>query len=54
MEVVNSQNLIADADGKTITKNKHNSLPGAMKIVVMISIGYFAMDTLLDVIAIPG
>ncbi len=51
---LSANNLIADPEGKAITRNEHNSLPGAMKIVVMLSIGYFAIDTLLDVIAIPS
>ncbi len=51
---LSANNLIPDPEGNAIKRNSGNSLPGAMKIVVMLSIGYFALDTLLDVIAIPG
>ncbi len=51
---LSANNLIADPKGEAITRNKHNSLPGAMKIVAMLSIGYFTLDTFLDVIAIPS
>lgn len=50
---MSSNNYLADPDGETITRNKHNSLPGAMKIVVALSVGYLIIDTALDAIAIP-
>ncbi len=50
---LSANNLIADPEGKAITRNSGNSLPGAMKMVAMLSAGYFVLDTGLDIIAIP-
>lgn len=51
---MSANNFIADPNGEAITRNKNNSLPGAMKIVIMLSIGYILIDTALDAIAIPS
>ncbi len=51
---LSANNLIADPDGNAIKRNSGNSLPGAMKMVAMLSLGYFILDTGLDIIAIPS
>ncbi len=51
---MSANNFMADPEGKAITRNAHNSLPGAMKTVMLLSIGYLAIDTALDAIAIPS
>ncbi len=51
---MSANNFMADPEGKAITRNAHNSLPGAMKTVMLLSVGYLAIDTALDAIAIPA
>lgn len=51
---MSANNLIPDPEGKTLARNKNNSLPGAMKIVIMLSVIYFVIDVSLDAIAIPS
>ncbi|BDU67774.1 MAG: putrescine/ornithine APC transporter [Candidatus Tyloplasma litorale] len=51
---MSANNLISDPEGKTLIRNQHNSLPGAMKIVILLCIGYFLIDVSLDAIAIPS